>query len=106
NFFDDEEMRLLTELAGDIAFAIEHIDKSEKLDYLAYFDAWRGLANGALFLQRFEQPLATSLAGRRRIAVCVVDVARFRSVNDVLGRQAGDRLLQEGPRRFPPRDGG
>ena len=38
-------MKLLTELAGDIAFAIDHIDKQERLDYLAYYDALTGLAN-------------------------------------------------------------
>src|SRR3989449_9729512 len=35
--FDEEEMRLMLELAGDISFALEHIDKAEKLDYLAYY---------------------------------------------------------------------
>jgi len=34
-FFDDDEMHLLTELAGDIGFAMDHLDKEERLDYLA-----------------------------------------------------------------------
>src|SRR5438270_1208985 len=46
--FDDEEMRLLLELAGDISFALEHIDKAEKLDYLAYYDELTGIANRSL----------------------------------------------------------
>ncbi|MDE3208438.1 MAG: GAF domain-containing protein, partial [Pseudomonadota bacterium] len=37
-FFHDEEMQLLTELTGDIAFAIDHIEKRERLNYLAYYD--------------------------------------------------------------------
>ena len=37
-FFDGEEMKLLLELAGDIAFALDHIEKEEKLDYLALYD--------------------------------------------------------------------
>jgi diguanylate cyclase (GGDEF)-like protein len=95
HFFDDEEMRLLSELAGDIAFAIEHIDKSAKLDYLAYFDSLTGLANRALFLQRLEQALVTTLAAGQRLAVFVLDVDRFKSINDAIGRQAGDTLLKE-----------
>ena len=91
HFFDDEEMRLLTELAGDIAFAIEHIEKSEKLDHLAYFDGLTGLANRTLFLQRLEP----ALAGAQRVAVFVMDIDRFRPVNDALGRQAGDKLLKD-----------
>ena len=50
-----ERLNLLTELAGDIAFAIDHIDKQERLDYLAYYDALTGLANRALFHERLEQ---------------------------------------------------
>jgi len=37
-FFHQEEMKLLTELASDIAFAIDHIGKQERLHYLAYYD--------------------------------------------------------------------
>jgi PAS domain S-box-containing protein len=35
-FFDDEEMKLLLELAGDVSFALDHIAKADKLDYLAH----------------------------------------------------------------------
>src|SRR6266436_2141634 len=47
-FFDEEEMKLLIELSGDISFALDHIEKGEKLDYLAYYDALTGLANRSL----------------------------------------------------------
>src|SRR5712691_4368888 len=42
-FFDEEEMKLLIELSGDISFALDHIAKAEKLDYLAYYDSLTGL---------------------------------------------------------------
>ena len=56
-------MKLLTELAGDIAFAIDHIEKQERLDYLAYYDVLTGLANrssvsragGAVHAQRRQR---------------------------------------------------
>src|SRR5581483_11580404 len=35
-FFDDEELKLLLELGGDISFALDHIEKEDKLQYLAY----------------------------------------------------------------------
>src|SRR6266853_768113 len=54
-FFDDEEMKLLLELAGDISFALDHIAKAEKLDYLAYYDSLTGLANRTLFHERLVQ---------------------------------------------------
>jgi len=94
-FFHAEEVKLLTELAGDIAFAIDHIEKQEKLDYLAYYDELTGLANRRLFLERTAQYMRTAAANGQRLALVVLDLERFRNINDSLGQQAGDTLLKE-----------
>ena len=94
-FFDAEEMKLLNELAGDIAFALDHIEKANKLDYLAYYDQLTGFANRTLFLERLNQYVhAAGIAGDK-IALVLADVERLRTVNDSLGRQAGDALLTQ-----------
>jgi diguanylate cyclase (GGDEF)-like protein/PAS domain S-box-containing protein len=93
-FFDAEEMKLLTELAGDIAFALDHIEKASRLDYLAYYDSLTGLANRRLFHERLEQHLhATKEEGK--CALALMNVERFKAINDSLGRQAGDALLSQ-----------
>ena len=92
-FFDDDEMRLLLELAGDIAFAIEHIEKSEKAEYLAYYDPLTGLANRTLFHERLAQHVQTARDERRSLALVITDIERFKTINDTMGRQAGDALL-------------
>src|SRR5207344_3087961 len=98
-FFDDEEMKLLGELAGDISFALDHIEKSEKLDYVAYYDVLTGLANRALFNERLTQRVR--IAGREHgLALVLLDIERFRTVNDSLGRPAGDELLKLFARRL------
>jgi diguanylate cyclase (GGDEF)-like protein/PAS domain S-box-containing protein len=94
-FFDHEEMKLLNELAGDIAFALDHIEKAEKLDYLAYYDELTGLANRRLFLERVEQKLQSARDAGHKASLVILDVERFKSVNDALGRQAGDELLKQ-----------
>jgi PAS domain S-box-containing protein/diguanylate cyclase (GGDEF)-like protein len=94
-FFDDEEMKLLRELAGDLGFALENIARSEKLDYLAYYDALTGLANRTLFVERLEQQLAAARRAQQSLALFLLDLERFKAVNDALGRQAGDELLKE-----------
>jgi diguanylate cyclase (GGDEF)-like protein/PAS domain S-box-containing protein len=94
-FFDQEEIGLLHELAGDIAFALQHIEKSEKLDYLAYYDSLTGLANRTLFHERLAQQVAGARRDARRAALVIVDIERFKTINDSLGRHAGDALLRE-----------
>ena len=93
--FDEEEMRLLVQLADNISIGLEHIDKSEKLDYLAYYDPVTGLANRTLFLDRVGQKLLAARDQQRKVAVFAVDIDRFKTVNDALGRTAGDELLRQ-----------
>ena len=95
DFFDTEEMKLLDEVAGDISFALDHIEKAEQLNYLAYYDAITGLSNRALFLERLAEHVRAADRGRDRFAVCIFDVERFKTINDSLGRQAGDALLKQ-----------
>lgn len=100
NFFDADEVRLLSELAADVSFALDHIDKAEKLDYLAYYDGLTGLANRKLFLERLSQAVHVAEASQQKLAVIASDVERFRSVNESLGRRAGDLLLSQFSQRL------
>jgi diguanylate cyclase (GGDEF)-like protein len=94
-FFHEEEMKLLTQLASDIAFAIDHIDKQERLNYLAYYDALTGLANRTLFLERVARYMRSAVSGGNKLVVFLVDLERFKNINDSLGRPAGDALLRQ-----------
>lgn len=93
--FDEEEMRLLTELAGDISFALDYLAKADKLHYLAFYDAQTGLPNRALFTERLHQQLGGACQSRTKVALIMGDIKRFRLINESLGRQAGDALLRE-----------
>jgi len=93
NFFDDEEIKLLTALAGDISYALEYIEKEEKLNYLAYYDALTGLPNGTLFRDRLSQFIHAA-RGTASVATIILNLDRFRHLNDTLGRQAGDTALK------------
>jgi len=93
--FDDEEMRLLQELAGDIAFALHHIAQKARMDYLAYHDSLTDLPNRNLFVDRLGQGLIAARRERRFAAAVFLDIERFRMVNESFGRRAGDELLRE-----------
>jgi diguanylate cyclase (GGDEF)-like protein/PAS domain S-box-containing protein len=94
-FFHAEELKLLTELTNDIAFAIDHIEKRERLDYMAYYDVLTGLANRTLFLDRLAQFMRSAKDSGNKLALLLIDLQRFRNVNDSLGRAAGDALLRQ-----------
>ncbi|HLE67751.1 MAG TPA: EAL domain-containing protein [Burkholderiales bacterium] len=94
-FFDEREMKLLLELAGDISFALEHIEKSERLDYLAYYDPVTGLANRTLYLERLGREVQAAARDERGLAIILFDVDGFNKINDAFGRQAGDELLRQ-----------
>jgi diguanylate cyclase (GGDEF)-like protein/PAS domain S-box-containing protein len=93
--FDSAEMHLLTELAGDISFALDHLEKTEKLNYLAYYDSLTGLANRTLFLERLAQQVDAAKRSGTQFAVVVRDPERFTTINETFGRNHGDLLLKD-----------
>jgi diguanylate cyclase (GGDEF)-like protein len=99
-FFDAEELRLLEELAGDVSFALDHIAKAQRLEYVSYYDALTGLPNRALFHERLRQQLHDAARTGDRVALKILDIERFKTINDGIGRQAGDALLLEVVRRL------
>jgi diguanylate cyclase (GGDEF)-like protein/PAS domain S-box-containing protein len=94
-FFDEEELRLLKELAGDMSFALEHIGQQEHLLRLAHYDTLTGLANESLFRERLALQIHAVEGSERQVAVVLVDLMRFKRINDTLGRQTGDQLLRQ-----------
>jgi diguanylate cyclase (GGDEF)-like protein/PAS domain S-box-containing protein len=94
-FFNPEEMRLLSELSGDVAFALDHIQKADRLNYLAYYDALSGLANRTFFYERVAQYVSTASRTQRKFTLIIADIERFETVNDTFGRHAGDDLLRQ-----------
>jgi diguanylate cyclase (GGDEF)-like protein/PAS domain S-box-containing protein len=94
NFFDHDELALLDEVTADISLALQSIARRKQLDYLAYYDVLTGLANRALFHERLEQGLTAAKERGRKLALVLLDIERFKIINDTLGRQTGDELLK------------
>ena len=95
DFFHADELKLLTELSGDIVFAIHHLEQQERLEYLAYFDELTELPNRVQFIERVSRQISVAVTGRHRLAVLIFDLERFRNINESLGREAGDLFLKQ-----------
>jgi diguanylate cyclase (GGDEF)-like protein len=73
---------------------------NRQLRHLATHDALTGLPNRVLFDDRLTQAIAHAERDGQRFAVLVLDLDRFKLVNDSLGHRAGDELLNEVARRL------
>ncbi|HEY8521103.1 MAG TPA: EAL domain-containing protein [Gammaproteobacteria bacterium] len=90
--FEEEELELLTQVAGNIAFALQYLHSKDAARFLQYFDPVTALPKRTLYLRRLARAVAA--AERRPLAVLVLDVKNLSVVNDSLGRAAGDLALQ------------
>lgn len=99
-FFDDQEMKLLLELAADISLGLEYIEKEDKLHNLANYDLLTGLPNRDLYRDRLEQSLSRARHHKRHVAVMMLHIDRLKEVNSLHGQHVGDMLLREAARRL------
>ncbi|MCM2314686.1 MAG: EAL domain-containing protein [Thermoanaerobaculia bacterium] len=67
----------------------------EQIRHLAYHDALTGLPNRLLFRDRLAVAIPQCQRAGKRLGVLFLDLDRFKGVNDTLGHNAGDQLLQE-----------
>lgn len=72
----------------------EQWNKDQRIEHLAFHDSLTGLANRALLADRLNYAIALSERGEGPLAVIVIDLDRFKNVNDSFGHDQGDELLQ------------
>ncbi len=89
-----DELLLLEEVASNLSFALQYLDKQDAVHFLSYFEPLTGLAKRALFCERLSRLLTRGTESLPRLAVTVFDIAHLGVINDSFGRHAGDRLLQ------------
>lgn len=97
-----DDLQLLKTLANHASVSLENARLVERLrteiaekGYLAMHDALTGLPNRALFRESLAQALLAAAREKTKVAVILMDLDRFKDVNDTLGHPNGDVLLKE-----------
>ena len=97
-----EESHALTE---DYRSRLEHLNKqliesSKELEYLSLYDSVTGLPNRSLFYDRLSREIVEAESDDSTIGILLVDIDSFKGINDMLGHDLGDSLLNKIARRF------
>ncbi len=98
--FTDEHRRIVEQIAPQLAAAMRNALLYQATRENSMTDALTGLPNNRALHQQLERELARARRTCEPLSVVVLDLDRFKPINDTWGHQAGDRVLREIARRL------
>jgi diguanylate cyclase (GGDEF)-like protein len=93
--FTDQERDLFAYLAGQATLSIENVDLHETVQQQAVTDELTGLFNVRQFHSRLDNEIERAERFGQPMSLVMLDIDKFKSVNDTYGHQQGDRVLVE-----------
>ncbi len=94
----DNMRRLLPAVDRELREAKNRLERKQAertIRHLAFYDSLTDLPNRTLFRNQAQQAIHDGVADGRLVALLLMDLQRFKEVNDTLGHQRGDQLLQQ-----------
>jgi diguanylate cyclase (GGDEF)-like protein len=92
--FNDEKICLVRDIT-------EIREETDALEHMAMHDALTGLPNRALLQDRLQQAIFVGQREEKELALLMMDLDRFKEINDTLGHHIGDLILKEVGKRLP-----
>lgn len=93
--YGPEDQEILFNLALHATTALENARYVRRIETLAVTDGLTGLSNHREFQKRLEEEIQRAKRYRRSLSLLMIDVDRFKLVNDVYGHQFGDTVLKK-----------
>ncbi|MCB1947771.1 diguanylate cyclase, partial [Nitrosomonas sp.] len=78
----------------------DHVNSENKIYRLAYFDALTGLPNRHSFMKRLKREITRTSFTSHKLAILFLDLDGFKCINDAMGHNTGDRMLQSAASRL------
>lgn len=101
SYYEDRTMSPIKNRAGRVEYILSvgtdiaaHVEMQRRLDHLAHYDPLTGLPNRTRLKDRLTQTMARSRWNKRLLAIILIDLDRFKLINEGLGNGAGDQLLK------------
>ncbi len=82
------------QMVGSVTDITERRNYQETMEFLAQHDDLTGLPNRLMLAEKLAQAIEQAQRTGQRLAICFIDLDRFKNINDTLGHRAGDQLLQ------------
>ena len=95
--WDDDDVSFANTTSLMLALALEAAQRQEaetRIEHLAWYDGLTGLPNRNLLRETMRDLIMTAANRKRRMAVMLIDLDRFKDVNDTLGHLVGDALIK------------
>ncbi|WP_046962229.1 GGDEF domain-containing phosphodiesterase [Alcanivorax sp. NBRC 101098] len=101
----DEQKRVIR-YVGMMSDLTARKETEQQLQFLSNYDRLTGLANRTQFREHLHKSLTLARLNRQKVALLMIDLDRFKPINESLGHEIGDRLLKAAAERMAQHAGG